>query len=82
MNLSKKLLDLYQRYSVSSYVTAFSYKPIIDDKNLKDIDFKFNLNHVIKCPPSYCEKMASHSDFGGVLEYSNSFHNDDSFAYE
>jgi len=59
-NQRKKLLDLYQRYSVSSYVTAFSYKPVIDEKKLLDIDFNLNSNHVIKCPASYCEKLSSH----------------------
>jgi hypothetical protein len=68
---SKKLLDFYQRYSVSSYVTCFSYKPLIDEKTLFEIDLDQNSNHVIKCPSSYCEKLSSHSEFTDIIEYSN-----------
>ena len=76
--LSKKLLDFYQRYSVSSYVTAFSYKPLIDEKILCEIDLESNLNHVIKCPSSYCEKLSSHSEFTNLVEYSNFLTDDES----
>ncbi len=79
-NQRKKLLDLYQRYSVSSYVTAFSYKPVIDEKKLLDIDFNLNSNHVIKCPASYCEKLSSHLD--SVIDYSNVLLNEDSSSFE
>jgi len=60
----KKLLDLYQRYSAASYCTAFSYKPLIDE-NLDLID---NSGFVLKCPPSYCEKMSSLSDFANLID--------------
>lgn len=53
MNQRKKLIDIFQRYSVSSYCTAFSYKPIIDinDKYLLDASKNFT-NYAIKCPTS------------------------------
>ena len=58
----KKLLDLYQRYSVSSYCTAFSYKPIIEEELLSDLDLDVNSNRVLQCPMSNCEKISNHSD--------------------
>jgi len=60
----KKLLDLYQRYSAASYCTAFSYKPLIDEgAGLPDTS-----GYVLKCPPSYCEKMSSLSDFANLID--------------
>jgi len=60
----KKLLDLYQRYSAASYCTAFSYKPLIDEGTcLPDTS-----GYVLKCPPSYCEKMSSLSDFANLID--------------
>ncbi len=52
-------------------MTCFSYKPLVDEKILLEIDLDLNLNHVIKCPLSYCEKLSSHSEFTDIIEYSN-----------
>lgn len=66
-NQRKKLLDLYQRYSAASYCTAFSYKPLIEDENLSELAGYEN-GLVLKCPPSYCEKMSSLSDFANLID--------------
>lgn len=53
----KKLLDSYQHFSVSSYCTAFSYKPIFED----ELILKTNLerNYVLECPSNVCDKLSN-----------------------
>lgn len=48
----KKLFDVYQRYSASSYCYAFSYKPLIgsDSNEIGELLEPFK-DHSIKCPP-------------------------------
>ena len=71
----KKLLDLYQRYSVSSYCTAFSYKPLFDEKILNEIDYEANANKILQCPPNYCEKISNlHGDL--LCGFSNLYKSD------
>lgn len=64
-NNRKKLLDLYQRFSASSYCTAFSYKPILDsfDCSLLNKSVSNNGNIVLKCPTFSCDKISNLNGF-------------------
>lgn len=57
MYFRKKLLELYQRFSVSSHCTAFSYKPLIDYQKIDGIDL--NENYVLECPSTFCEQFSN-----------------------
>lgn len=74
-NQRKKLLDLYQRFSASSYCTAFSYKPVMDEETLEELDFESNKNQVLKCPFNYYEKISNHYNYGHLSKYENSLSN-------
>lgn len=54
-------MDLYQRHSATTYCTAFSYKPIVDEFSPAVLD----TNKILEFPKSYCEKL---SGFEPVLE--------------
>jgi hypothetical protein len=73
-NQRKKLLDLYQRFSASSYCIAFSYKPILDEEILEELDFETNKNQVLKCPFNFYEKISNHN-YGHLSSYENSSSN-------
>ncbi|CAF0705126.1 unnamed protein product [Brachionus calyciflorus] len=53
----KKIVDLYQRFSVSSYCTAFSYKPVLDENLVKNLER--GKNKVLECPTNVCDKLSS-----------------------
>jgi hypothetical protein len=74
-NQRKKLLDLYQRFSASSYCIAFSYKPVLDDEIIEEVDFQSNKNQVLKCPFNYNEKISNHYNYGHLSKYENSWSN-------
>lgn len=52
---------MYQRHSATTYCTAFSYKPIVDEFSPAVLD----TNKILEFPKSYCEKL---SGFEPVLE--------------
>ncbi len=69
----KKLLDLYQRFSASSYCTAFSYKPLFDTYD--ELVLESCQNKVLKCPANYYEKISSHYNYGHLNKYECSWSN-------
>jgi hypothetical protein len=50
-------LDLYQRFSVSSHCTAFSYKPVFEEELTRLI--KSDKSYVVECPSNICDKLAN-----------------------
>lgn len=48
---------MYQRFSVSSHCTAFSYKPLIDYHKIDEIEL--NQDYVLECPSTFCEQFSN-----------------------
>ena len=68
VGVRKKLLDLYQRYSASSYCTAFSYRPLLpDDTGSHSSDstsaFEMNSDKALRLPASFGEKLSNQTGF-------------------
>jgi hypothetical protein len=57
------LFDIYQRFSLSSHCTAFSYKPVFNQDILSSINFKNNKKRVLRFPPIYCDKVSNNQSY-------------------
>lgn len=73
----KKLFDLYQRFSVSSYCTAFSFKPLLKSDLPSGLSDK-----VLRFPPMYCDKMTNSQNYYEKLDLSGTNDSDSTILDE